>query len=121
MEDGGYSVPIPTGSSQGLCPTMTEHVRSTTQDPVPGYDTDMTYLNDKGWWNIARPVDIAEDLMDLIQPLLTCESWDWHGAATAKALMKWAGLLLIIGLDENGDEDDDEDAKSWQKHGSDYQ
>ncbi len=45
--------------------------------------------------------------MDLLQPLLSCKSWDWHGAAAAKVLMCWAGLLSIVGLGE-------------EVHGSDY-
>ncbi len=38
-------------------------------------------------------------MLDMMQPLLSCESWDWHGAVTACVLMKWAGLLSIIGMD----------------------
>ncbi len=84
----------------------------------------MKYLEDNGWWHIARPVDTAEDMMDLLQPLLACQSWDWHGAATAKVMMHWAGLLSIIGLEENTNVGQFQahigTPESWQKQGSDY-
>ena len=62
--------------------------------------------------------------MDLLQPLLACESWDWHGAAAAKVLLHWAGLLSIIGLEEDANEDQFSDhvgpVECWQVQGSDY-
>ncbi len=70
------------------------------------------YLQAKKWWEVARPMDTATDMTDLIQLLLLCESWDWHGAATAHVLMKWAGLLSIIGMPENP-------KPSWQLEGLD--
>ncbi len=57
----------------------------------------MEYLRDKGWWEVAWPMDMATDMVDLIQPLLSCESWDWHAASTAHVLMKWAGLFVHRG------------------------
>ncbi len=91
---------------------------------VAEYDTKMAYLMDKGWWNIARPVDTAEDMMDLLQPLLACESWDWHGVAAAKVMMHWAGLLSIVSLEEDANEgqfsDHVGDVECWQVQGSDY-
>ncbi len=60
----------------------------------------MEYLSVNQWCTIARPVDTATDMTDLLQPLLLCESWDWHGAVTACVLIKWAGLLFIIGMSE---------------------
>ena len=73
----------------------------------------MEYLKDAGWWEVARPVDTATDMVDLIQPLLLCKSWDWHAATTARVLMKWAGLLSIVSMDGSQEQ-------SWQSKGSDY-
>ncbi len=58
----------------------------------------MDYLSQNRWWAIARPVDTAMEMTDLIQPLLSFESWDWHGAVMAHMLMKWARLLSIMGM-----------------------
>ncbi len=126
LKDGAVSVPVPEGSSQGLCPRFTTAAREATKEKlnVPEYDTAMAYLRDNGWWNIARPVDTAEDMMDLLQPLLACESWDWHGATTVKVMMHWAGLLSIVGLEEDANVGQFQphvgEAMSWQKHGSYY-
>ncbi len=102
LQDRGVAVPSCTGSSQGLCPKFTRAARKATKDKfgVDDYDNKMEYLMCNGWWDIARPVDTTEDLMDLLQPLLACKSWDWHGAVAAKVLMRWAGLLSIVSLDE---------------------
>ncbi len=126
LQDRAVSVPVPKGSSQGLHPKFTIAASKATKKKldVPEYDAAMAYLGDKGWWNIARPVDTAEDMMDLLQPLLACESWDWHGAATAKVMMRWAGLLSIVGLEDDANEGQFQahvgDPQSWQKQGSDY-
>ena len=100
--DGAVSVPVPEGSSQGLRPKFTTTARAATEEEFDGddYDAQMAYLKDKGWWNITRPVDTAEDMMDLLQLLLACESWDWHSAAMAKVILCWAGLLSIVGLEK---------------------
>ncbi len=100
--DGAVSVPVPKGSSQGLRPKFTLAAREATKEmlDVAEYDAAMAYLKEQGWWNIARPVDTAEDMMDLLQLLLACESWDWHGAATAKVILHWAGLLSIVTLEK---------------------
>ncbi len=91
------------------------------KEDVPECDAEMACLRANGLWDIARPVKTAKDL---IQPFLMCESWDWHSATTAKALMHWAGLLSIVGLPEdvnvNTLPDDNEEPQSWQNHGSDY-
>ncbi len=62
--------------------------------------------------------------MDVLQPLLACESWDWHGVATAKVMMHWAGLLSIVGLEDNANIGHFQahvgEAESWQEKGSDY-
>ncbi len=102
LQDGAVSVPVPEGSSQGLHPKFTTAAREAMEKKlgVPEYDATIKYLEDNGWWHIARPVDTAEDMMDLLQPLLACESWDWHGAATTKVMMRWAGLLSIVGLEK---------------------
>ena len=84
----------------------------------------MAYLKDHGWWNITRPVNTAEDMMDLLQLLLACESWDWHSAATAKVMMRWAGLLSIFGLEKDANigkfSKHVGKVQSWQDDGSDY-
>ena len=124
--DGAVSVPVPEGSSQGLRPKFTTAARAATMDVlhVDEYDATMAYLKDQGWWNIARPVDTAEDMMDLLQPLLACESWDWHGAATAKVMLRWAGLLSIVGLEKEANigtfSSHVGNMQSWQDDGSDY-
>ncbi len=126
LKDGAVSVPVPEGSSQGLRPKFTTAARKGTKEKlgVPEYNASMKYLEDNGWWHIARPVDTAEDMMDLLQPLLACESWDWHGTATAKVMMHWAGLLSIVGLEDDANEgqfqDHVGDPESWQEQGSDY-
>ncbi len=126
LKDGAVSVPVPEGSLQGLRPKFTTAARKATEEKlgVPEYDASMKYLEDKGWWHIARPVDTAEDMMDLLQPLLACESWDWHGATTAKVMMHWAGLLSIVGLEDDANEGQFQahvgDPQSWQKQGSNY-
>ena len=88
------------------------------------YDATMAYLKDHGWWNITRPVDTAEDMMDLLQPLLACESWDWHGTATAKVMLHWAGLLSIVGLEKDTNVGKFSkhvgNVQSWQDNGSNY-
>ncbi len=90
LQDRGVAVPTCTGSSQGLCMQFTHAARDATKEKedVAEYDDQMAYLSGKGWWEIARPVDTAEDLMDLLQPLLACKSWNWHGAAATKVLMR---------------------------------
>ncbi len=124
--DGAVSVPVPEGSSQGLRPKFTLAVREATKEEldVAEYDVAMAYLKEQGWWNIARPVDTADDMMDLLQPLLACESWDWHGAATAKVMLHWAGLLLIIGLEKEANigqfSQHVGNVQSWQDDGSNY-
>ncbi len=91
---------------------------------LPECNEEMAYLLGNGWWDIARPVETAEDLMDLLQPLLACKSWDWHGTAAAKALMHWAGLLSIISLAEGVNVGTFPESmgklECWQEQGSDY-
>ncbi len=112
--DGLWEVPVPVNCLQGLRREMTDEARSFIElESLPGCQTAMEYLNDKGWWEVAQPVDTATDMVDLIQPLLSCESWDWHAASTARVLMKWASLLSIVAMDETP-------AESWQKAHSDY-
>ena len=114
LKDGIWEVPVPVDCLQGLHQEMTDEARSlVAPESVPGCQTAMDYLCDKGWWEVARPVDTATDMVDLIQPLLSCESWDWHAASTARVLMKWAGLLSIVAMDKTPNE-------SWQKAHSDY-
>ncbi len=114
LKDGLWEVPVPVNCLQGLQREMTEEARSLVEPKsLPGCQTAMAYLNDKGCWEVARPVDTGTDMVDLIQPLLSCESWDWHAASTACILMKWAGLLSIVAMDETP-------AESWQKAHSDY-
>ena len=114
LKDGIWEVPVPVDCSQGLHREMTDKARSlVAPESVPGCQTTMDYLCNKGWWEVARLVDTATDMVDLIQPLLSCELWDWHAASTARVLMKWAGLLSIVAMDETPNE-------SWQKAHSDY-
>ncbi len=126
LQDRGVAVPSCTSSSQGLHPNFRCAVRKVTMDEenVDDIDDEMVYLTGNGWLDIARPVNTTEDLMDLLQPLLACESWDWHGAAAAKVLMHWAGLLSIIGLDEKANECQFMahvgKLESWQNEGRDY-
>ncbi len=126
LKDGAVSVPVAEGSSQGLCPEFTTAAREATKEKlhVAEYNTTVAYLKEQEWWNIARPVDTAEDMMDLLQPLLACESWDWHGAATAKVMLHWAGLLSIVGLEKEANvgqiPSDVGKVQSWQEDGSDY-
>ncbi len=97
LKDGIWEVPVPVSCSQGLRREMTDKARSlVAPESVPGCQTTMDYLCDKGWWEVAQPVDTATDMVDLIQPLLSCESWDWHVASTARVLMKWAGLFCPL-------------------------
>ncbi len=125
FEDGNTSVPVPSASSQNLRTSFTKAASKAAKEllKVPEYDTNMKYLKDNGWWHIARPVDTAEDMMDLLQPLLACQSWDWHGATAARVIMRWAGLLSIVSL-ENANVDQFTahlgEPESWQKEGSDY-
>ena len=62
--------------------------------------------------------------MDLLQPLLACETWDWHGTATAKVMLRWAGLLSIISLEKEANVGKFSkhmgNVQSWQDDGSDY-
>ncbi len=124
--DGAVSVPVPKGSSQGLRPEFTTAARAATKDVlhVDEYDAAVAYLKEQGWWNIARPVDTAEDMMDLLQLLLACESWDWHGTATAKVMLHWAGLLSIVSLEKEANvgkfSSHVGNVQSWQDNGSDY-
>ncbi len=113
MTDGEFQVPVPKRSSQGLRGQLTIEARLLTEDPVHGSECVIAYLKDTNWWNITRPIDTVEDILDMIQPLLACESWDWHRAMTGHMLMKWAGLLSIVGLDESA-------AHTWQAEGSEY-
>ncbi len=126
LKDGGVAVPCPEGSLQGLHPKFTWAARKAMEEEFDedDYDTQMAYLKDKGWWNITQPVNTAEDMMDLLQLLLACESWDWHSAAAAKVLMHWAGLLSIVGLgvEANVGQFTEHVGKPecWQVHSSDY-
>ena len=105
LKDGIWEVPVPVDCSQGLRREMTDEARSLVAlESVPGCQTAMDYLWDNGWWEVARPVNTATDMVDLNQPLLSCESWDWHAASTARVLMKWAGLLSIVAMDETPNE-----------------
>ncbi len=114
LKDGIWEVPVTVNCSQGLRREMTEEARSlVAPESVPGCKEAMDYLWDNGWWEVAQPVDTGTDMVDLIQPLLSCESWDWHAASTAHVLMKWAGLLSIVAMDGTPDE-------SWQNQQSDY-
>ncbi len=109
LQYGIWEVPVTLNCAQGLHCNLTKEARKLV-DParLPGCKTAMEYLRDKGWWEVARPMDMATDMVDLIQPLLSCELWDWHAASTARMLMKWAGLLSIMAMDRNLD-------PSWQK------
>ncbi len=124
--DRAVSVPVPKGSLQGLHPRFTLSAREATKEKldVAEYNAAMAYLKDNGWWNITRPVDTAEDMMDLLQPLLACESWDWHGAATAKVMLHWAGLLSIVSLEKEANVGKFSrhvgNVESWQDDGSNY-
>ncbi len=112
--DGLWEVPVPVDCSQGLRREMMGEARNFVDpESLPACQTAMEYLKDKGWWEVARLVDTATDMVDLIQPLLLCESWDWHAANTARLLMKWASLLSIVAMDETP-------AQSWQKAHLDY-
>ena len=114
LQDGMWEVPVTVDCSQGLRRELTEKARDfVALESLPGCKTTMQDMKDAGWWEVARPVDTATDMVDLIQPLLSCESWDWHAATTAQVLMKWAGLLSIVSMDGSRDE-------SWQNKGSDY-
>ena len=108
LQDGIWEVPVTVDCSQGLhCKLMGKARDFVAPESLPGCRTTMQYLKDAGWWEVARPVDTATDMVDLIQPLLSCESWDWHAASTARVLMKWDGLLSIVSMDGSRDE-------SWQ-------
>ena len=126
LADWGVTVPSCTSSSQGLHLKFMSAAREATteKEGVAEYDDEMEYLLGNGWWDIARPVETAEDLMDLLQLLLACESWDWHGAAAAKVLMHWTGLLSIIGLGEHTNVSQFTayvgKPESWQNEGSNY-
>ncbi len=114
LKDGIWEVPVPVNCSQGLHREMTEEAQLlTAPQSVLGCQTAMEYLSANGWWEVARPVDTATNMVDLIQPLLLCKSWDWHVASTARVLMKWAGLLSIVAMDETANE-------CWQQEHSDY-
>ncbi len=114
LRDGIWEVPVTLNCSQGLRRELTEKARELVDpESLPGCKTAMEYLRDEGWWEVARPVDTATDMVNLIQPLVSCKSWDWHAASTAQVLMKWAGLLSIVSMDRNLYE-------SWQNKGSDY-
>ncbi len=112
--DGLWEVPVTVNCSQGLRCDLTDEARD-LRDPrkAQASKSAMEYLEDNGWWEVARPVDTATDMVDLIQPLLSCESWDWHAASTARVLMKWASLLSIVAIDGTPQ-------ASWQKAHSDY-
>ncbi len=114
LPDGIWEVPVTMNCSQGLHRKLTTSARDFV-DPETLSDCKkaMDYLKDKRWWEVARPMDTATDMMDLLQPLLSCKSWDWHGATTACVLMKWAGLLSIVGMDANKD-------PSWQRNELDF-
>ncbi len=126
LQDRGVAVPNCTGSLQGLHPKFTHAAREQTmvKEHVDEYDDQMEYLLGNSWWDIAQPVKTAENLMDLLQPLLACKSWDWHRAAAAKVLMRWAGLLSIVGLGEMANVGKFTDhlgkPESWQNKGSNY-
>ncbi len=114
LKDGIWEDPVTLNCSQGLCHELTTVARDLVDpESLPGCKTAMKYLSDEEWWEVARPMNMATDMVDLIQPLLSCELWDWHVASTARVLMKWAGLLSIMSMDGNLDQ-------SWQNKGSDY-
>ncbi len=114
LQDGIWEVPVTMDCLQGLRRELTIKARALVDlKTLPGCKTAMEYLKNAGWWEVAWPMDMATDMVDLIQPLLSCESWDWHAASTARVLMKWAGLLSIMSMDGNLDQ-------SWQNKGSDY-
>ena len=84
LQDGIWEVPVTMDCSQGLRRELTKKARAlVAPKTLPGCKTTMEYLKDAGWWEVARPMDMATDMVDLIQPLLSCESWDWHAATTA--------------------------------------
>ena len=72
LKDRAVSVPVPEGSSQGLRPRFTTTAREATEEKldVPEYDTAMVYLWDNGWWNIARPVNTAEDIARTVEVVI---------------------------------------------------
>ncbi len=63
-------------------------------------------------------------MMDLLQLLLACESWDWHSASTAKVMLCWAGLLSIVGPEKEANvgkfSSHVGNIQSWQDDDSDY-
>ncbi len=113
LPDGDCEVLVPVNCLQGLRGAFTKQAQSFTKEKLQDCKAAIDYLQDKGWWHKERPVDTAWDMTDLIQPLLSCESWDWHGAITARILMKWAGLLSIMGIAED-------ETFNWQEEGLDY-
>ncbi len=89
LQDGIWEVPVTLNCVQGLRHELTKEARKLVDlENLPGCKTAMEYLREEGWWEVARPMDTATDMVDLIQPLLSCESWDWHVASTACVLMK---------------------------------
>ncbi len=84
LQDGIWEVPVTLDCLQGLHRKLMIKARALVDpETLPGCKTAMEYLRDAGWWEVARSVDTATDMVDLIQPLLSCESWDWHAASTA--------------------------------------
>ncbi len=67
LQDGIWEVPVTLDCSQGLHCKLTTEARKLVR--LPGCKTAMEYLRDAGWWEVARPVDMATDMVDLIQPL----------------------------------------------------
>ncbi len=72
LHDGIWEVPVTLNCSQGLRRILTESARYLV-DPETLTDSRgaMQYLSDKNWWEVARPMDTAFDMTDLIQPLLS--------------------------------------------------
>ncbi len=72
MLDGEY-VPVPETSSQGVRGMLTKQAREFPKEKVNGLEAIITYLKDNKWWDIARPMDMAEDMLDMMQK--TCWTW----------------------------------------------
>lgn len=66
MLDGEY-VPVPETSSQGVRGMLTKQAREFPKEKVNGLEAIITYLKDNKWWDIARPMDMAEDMLDMMQ------------------------------------------------------
>ncbi len=118
--------------------SLSQFPRAVHRDCVPGLQSLQGKPQRKSWISMSTTPqwhtwgttgggtspDQLTQLMDLLQPLLACESWDWRSTTTAKVMMRWAGLLSIVGLEEDANEGQFQghvgEVMSWQEHGSNY-